>query len=1351
MLNYHTHTEFSMLDGFGTTQNFAKTAVELGQKAIGVSEHGNMLSALSLQQSCKEHNIKPIFGCEYYFVDDVQIKQRSEKRHHMIMIAKNNDGFQQMQALCSFANIKGFYYRPRIDVESILNIVDLKNVILTTACPGSWINSPNIGQITQKLLENSADIFVEIQPHDNDVHQSFNTKAYNYACKWDLDLIAGVDAHCPSIKDVYSQDVLMAVQMRKTIDDPSLMLLPRAKNKDHHTYFLYSEKQFFEMNPGNIPYDEIVTAVGNTDWVADQCDVKIENKKIMLPMPPKMEKLNMSDEDILWDLCIQGFKQKLNMDIVSAENDDTYFIGFPEEEQRYEKYLDRLNEEFDLLSSKGFCTYFLIVDDLLKWCRGEDIPVGPGRGCYTGGAMVWTTDGYKKIKDVSVGDRVINEDGEIDTVLNKFEYNIQESVYEIDYVYGSNTFSKKKCTGDHKQLSHKDGVVDWVETKNLDSSMDMCIPKMKPLNKKIKTVDLNAYNEGGYLFDDKYIYEKAKVNKPYHLSQRSVCKEHGISRNCLRDYMRGETTVRKKTIKKIESITKMSRDEYIQYIHKNSFITKKVKRFLEIDDEFNVLVGLMVGDGCIAPKKRGLSLAINNETNKDAVNRGVFKRFYRKMVMSGNAYYENRSKTKKLSQLYIYSKVIANYFSEKVLLYDKEKFKYFDRGWLEQDKSSIESVFFGLLQSDGHYSKENRICFDNTSISVISSFCELALRLGYIPRILTRKPSLSGGYLCKKSYKVTIREFDKSRDGNEKYYFAPINSIKKNRPRKRKVYDLSIKNKQSFMINNYITHNSAGGSLIAFLLNITHLDPIEYNLIFARFLNEQRNDFPDIDMDFGQKRRQQVIKYVVDNYGQDKTGFIVTLSKMKTKAAVRDISRAYGVPLKQVDDFAKSCFSYEGDDLEEGLDSAYGRLFLAKYPHVVDFIKKIRGTIRGTSVHASGIIVNKTNLLDGSQCSVLRDKGKSDKRICGVVMDNCEDMGLMKLDILGLATLDVLHHCKKISGVNFEDIPLDDTKVFQAISSGKTLGAFQIEAMASTKVVKQIKPKNFDEVVACIALVRPGPMDSGMTDLYIERKNGAEWSSPHPAYEEITKSTFGILCYQEQVMECFVKLAGMPFSKADKIRKIIGKKRDAEAFEPYWKEFKQGCLEQNTLSPDQAKEFWDGLLKWASYGFNLSHSASYALITYWCMWYKINYPDVFYASALSFASWDEKKKDISKNRLTMLEEACLAGYKVFTPKYGQSEGHVWVCKQNTLFMPFSCINSVEKKADQYAKKQAPKSSMVSIFDEEEVAMIEAGTKAEELLVEMMCHDPEKLPSLQNQKKHLPFNLPFQPDLQISNK
>lgn len=923
MLNFHTHSEKSFLDGFGTAEAFAEQAVELGQSALGFMEHGSMLSALDLQRACKKYNIKPIFGCEFYFVTDSQIRDKQNKNLHMGIIAKNDQGFKDMQSLCTYANMKGFFYRPRIDLQALLKI-DLKNVIISTVCPGSFINNPDADIITQKLLENHADIFVEIQPHKNKIHKDFNEKAWEYACRWDLDLIAGVDAHCPSQKDVYTQDVLMAVQMRKTMSDPNLRLLPRSDGKDYHTYRLWGKEEFLQMDSGAIPYEEIENAIENTDWVADECNVKIDNKKIILPIPPKLEKLKQSDEDILWDLCIKGFKEKLNIDIEAIEKDDSYFMGFPEDEEKYELYLDRLNEEFDLMASEGFCIYFLICDDVIKWCRSQSIPVGPGRG-------------------------------------------------------------------------------------------------------------------------------------------------------------------------------------------------------------------------------------------------------------------------------------------------------------------------------------------------------------------------------------------------------------------------------------------SAAGSLVAFLLNITYLDPIEHNLIFARFLNAERADFPDIDIDFGQKRRKDVIKYIVGTYGEEHAGFIVTFSKMKTKAAVRDISRAFGVPLEDVNNFAKTCFSYDGDDLEEGLDSGYGRLFQTKYPKVIEFIKKARGTIRGTSVHPSGIIVNKASLSDGSQCTVLRDKGKSDKRICGVVMDDCEDMGLMKLDILGLATLDVLHHCRKVSGIEWEDIPMDDKKVFEAISSGRTLGAFQIEAMASTKVVKQIKPQNFDEVVACIALVRPGPMDSGMTDLYIERKNGAQWENHHEYYEEITKATYGVLVYQEQVMECFVKLAGMPFSKADKIRKIIGKKRDAEAFEPHWKEFRQGCIDQKTLSEKEAKEFWEGLLKWASYGFNLSHSASYALITYFCMWYKINYPDVFYASALSFASWDEKKKDISKNRLTMLEEAEMQGFKIMTPKYGESEGHVWVCKDKTLYMPFDCINSVDKKADKYAEKQKKKSSMISIFDEEDVAMIEADNKADELLVDMLCHNPDKLPSLKNQKKHLPFSLPFQKNVIVADK
>lgn len=924
ILNYHNHSEFSLLDGWGSPEAFVKEVKRLEQSAIALTEHGSMLSAGLLEKACKKYEIKPIYGCEMYIVDDITIKSPQEKRHHIVLIAKNNHGFQDMQMMMSNANVNGFYYSPRIDYNQLLQI-DLRNIVITTACPFSFILNKRIDEYTEKLLGAGADILVEIQPHDHAVHHDFHKIAWDYALKYDLDLIAGIDAHSPSKNDVMAQDVLMCLQMRKTMNDPDRLKLPC------DTYHLMDGAQFISMfHEEYIPHDEVSAAIDNTDWLAEECNVKIDNKKIILPMPPKIKQKypKNTDEDVLWELCVSGFKNKLKYNINSIESEgiDSYFMGAHDDEKKFRIYYDRLNEEFNLLQSKGFCTYFLIVFDLLEYCRTSSIPVGPGRG-------------------------------------------------------------------------------------------------------------------------------------------------------------------------------------------------------------------------------------------------------------------------------------------------------------------------------------------------------------------------------------------------------------------------------------------SVSGSLVSYLLDISHLDPIEHNLIFARFLNEQRNDFPDIDIDISKNRRQEAVEYITKTYGVEKTGFITTFSKMKAKLAVRDVSRAFNIPLSEVDPVAKACYSPDGDEdaLEEGLDSAHGRIFQSKYPNVVGLIKKIRGSIKNVGVHASGIIVNNSDLMTGEQCTILRDKTPANRRICGIEMDYCEDHGLMKLDILGLATLDILHHCRKKSGIEWEDIPLDDKNVFDAISKGQTLGGFQIEARASTEVVKKIKPVNFSEVSACLALVRPGPMDSGMTDLFIERKNGVEWEDAHPYYAEITKGTFGVLVYQEQVMNCFVKIAGMTYQKADEIRKIIGKKREAKEFEPYWEQFRDGCTKENTFNEEEAKAFWEALLKWASYGFNLSHSASYALNTYWCIWYKVNKPEVFYEAALSFGSWDEKKPDPSKSRVTMLEEMILMGFKVSTPKYGMSEGHIWSYdkKLNTFYMPFDCIQGVSSKADEIAKRKK-KVKVISIFDDDEMASIQATTKQDEWLSDMLCHRNDVIPNIEVQKKYLPFQVPYQNNINIKN-
>jgi len=544
---------------------------------------------------------------------------------------------------------------------------------------------------------------------------------------------------------------------------------------------------------------------------------------------------------------------------------------------------------------------------------------------------------------------------------------------------------------------------------------------------------------------------------------------------------------------------------------------------------------------------------------------------------------------------------------------------------------------------------------------------------------------------------------------------------------------------------------SVGGSLISYLLGITKIDPIKFHLSFARFISEDRIDWPDIDVDFEKRHREKVREYVCNKYGLNYTCGISTDMRLKGKAALQACARVFDVPEKHIRALSNSLKvkDIEDVDLQFALDkSDQSEWFAKKYPKVIKFALKMENQIRGSGRHPAALVISKEDLTKGTKCVLVR---RNDKIVCNWDMENSEYVGLMKLDILGLSTLSVLEECVRlISGedpkspwFNLDHIELDDKKTFDLINSGKTAGMFQISATPTTALCKEMGINNFEDIVAAVALVRPGPSGSGMTKDFIKRKHGEKWEAMHPVYEEVTKHTYGILVYQEQVMRVISQVAGLPESTADKIRKVIAKKRTAKEFKPYWEQFRDGCKKMKTLSLKEAEEFWHGLLEWASYGFNRSHSVAYALIGYQTAWLKANYPIEFICACLSFAEFDDKSNDPAKQKRPLLEEIMQYGITVMPPKIGLSNPIKWVIKDDKLYVPFIEISGFGEHQAKKCKdaKSAAKPKLEGFyFGKKYIAPPKARNQTELALDELKAHDPNKMPSKTVISKYLDFDI-----------
>lgn len=482
---------------------------------------------------------------------------------------------------------------------------------------------------------------------------------------------------------------------------------------------------------------------------------------------------------------------------------------------------------------------------------------------------------------------------------------------------------------------------------------------------------------------------------------------------------------------------------------------------------------------------------------------------------------------------------------------------------------------------------------------------------------------------------------------------------------------------------------SVGGSLIAYLMGITSVDPLIYGLLFSRFIDVNRIDFPDIDIDFEDVKRSRIREHLEELYGKNQVASVSTFMKMKGRGVLRDVARVFDVPYKDVDVFAKAIFDEdnENNSVERASkETPEGIFFSSHYPKVVDYAIRLEGQIKGCSQHAAALIVSAEDLTEGTRGYLALRSGQE---VINWSKDDAEYMGLMKLDVLGLNTLSVLNETKRLimqnhgKNIVFESILLDDPRVFEMLSKGETVGVFQFNTWSMTKMVKEIGVDNFGLMSDILALVRPGPLDSGMAADFSKRKHGAKWKKKHRIYERITKDTFGIIVYQEQVMQVINLVAGLPYSVADKIRKIVAKKRDAKLFAEYEQMFIDGCLKEGTLPENEARGFWDALQNYARYSFNKSHSIEYAMIAYWCAWLKLYFPAEFICANLTFGS-DGKKEELVK-------EAKRIGLNVVLPRVGISDAVKWVVKGNNIYVPFIEIKGVGEKTAQKFALFKPKS------------------------------------------------------------
>ncbi|TCK61556.1 DNA polymerase III subunit alpha [Seleniivibrio woodruffii] len=474
---------------------------------------------------------------------------------------------------------------------------------------------------------------------------------------------------------------------------------------------------------------------------------------------------------------------------------------------------------------------------------------------------------------------------------------------------------------------------------------------------------------------------------------------------------------------------------------------------------------------------------------------------------------------------------------------------------------------------------------------------------------------------------------------------------------------------------------SGAGSLVAYALGITDIDPIRFKLLFERFLNPERASMPDFDIDFCVRGREEVIKYVRRKYGDDRVSQIITFGKLLGRSTIRDVGRVLEVPLKDVDKLAKALPGDPGMTLRKALekDPSLNDNFkeVEQGLDILNHAVKLEGLVRNTGMHAAGVVISDKPLNE----YVPLCKGQNDEVITQFEKDTLEAVGLVKFDFLGLNNLTIIDEAiKRIRenrGIDLDisKIPLDDKKVYDLLTRGDTTGVFQLESSGMKNLLKKLKPEEFEDIIALVALYRPGPMESGMLDSFVKRKWGEEEIDYiFPQLEEILKETRGVVIYQEQVMQIAQIVAGYSLGSADNLRRAMGKKKASE-MEKQKEFFLHGDgktipgAKKMGFDMAMAEDLFDKLAKFAGYGFNKSHSAAYAMVSYQTAYLKANFP-VEYMAAILSCEIDKGEKIV-----TFTEECKSMGIEVHPPDINRS-GASFVIDGNTIRFGLGAIKNV---------------------------------------------------------------------------
>ena len=1175
-VSLHNQTDFSILDSVISTKALFNKAKELGQTAIAVTDHGTLAGTWDAFKISKTTGVKLIIGCECYFKDEPNSQDRLR---HIVFLAKNAIGYKNLLTINKFGFDQSTLIGKRVYPIIDWNLLEKysEGLICLTACGNGIINqllmNKEFDKAEQTILR-LKDIFgenlgLEIQPNNmkrgsnifnDEIDQQFlNRRNIELGKKFNIKVVPTCNAHYLNKEDSETHDVLLAIGSHQPIYSNFRLRYPVS---DFYLKSADEVKSFFARNYGDECAEELCN---NTVYFANMCEnPEWIDPKYSNPSGKELPIFPVKDEPDYQQFIEWSKIQPSNIQLLDEDKQYLRYLcsikfnsrikNVPDD--KLNEYYARIEEELDVLEFHGFSSYMLIVADYINWSRKNGIAVGAGRGCLFADGLVLSENGFKKIKDIKPGDKVYSHTGKLQKVIDTFEYKINEFCTKINTEY---SFKDLVFTNDHKLYAAKQRL-----TKNyLNSSKDT--------RKKIKKYDIldnptwipiSELNVGDFIF------------MPF--VKRTI-----------------DSTIIPTSINIKKSSTKNSNLD--------------LNLTIPIDNDFIYFLGRWVGDGWITNHNSDsyeVGLAFNSNDIK-SIN--WFETYLNKYFNCCKV----KSKTKKLVQLVVHNKSFFSFIESIFPNYNKtSESKHLPIFFRNLSNDQLLLLLEGYLESDGYVEKLSngsnyRFSCDSTSERLILELRELLNYLKLKSYVSIRKPftiqSKNKYYNCKTSYKLRFT----NKPCKEEGYWVKIKSLIKEKC--DKVYDINVDVDHSYITQNFAAHNSVGGSLVAYLLGIHQADPIKHGLIFARFHNKEKSSFPDIDTDFAPSGRDLVQNYLKQKYGEDHVAHVSNVNTITPKVYARDIARACELggsresAIKIGNDVA-DCIPAE----IHSIDEAYEKIplfveYCKKYPEFIKF-KQICGKYRAWSTHAGGIIISKRSLIG----LIPLRKDKDGALAIEYDKEKAEENGLVKMDMLGLSTLDIISEAMKLikeSGKQMSDDTIDydqyDEKTYNLISSGDTFGVFQLGTSGGTiDLCRRIKPENIGEIANINGLARPSARD--MRNDFIATKNGKkEMALLHPSLQRGFGSTYGFGLYEECLMYLAQDVAGWSLHEADRLRKLTKEKgKNPEKARKWRLEFIDNAV-KNNVNEEIAKRIWDEVVdKFQGYGFNKSLHFSEYIDTY---------------------------------------------------------------------------------------------------------------------------------------------------------